>query len=82
MLCVQPNKNFVMHFEYKVNDSRICRLSASNIYRELQVSNQEVTSCYHILAYQSSFFLVQKWVKYPSSPSRRNHPEQMDSGLD
>ena len=33
------NKNFVMHFEYMVNDARVCRLSASNIYRDLQYSN-------------------------------------------
>ena len=35
LLCAAPNKNFVLHFEYMVNDTRVCRLSASNIYREL-----------------------------------------------
>lgn len=39
LLCAAPNKNFVLHFEYMVNDTRVCRLSASNIYRELQFKN-------------------------------------------
>lgn len=39
LLCAQQNKNFVMHFDYMINDSRVCRLSASNIYRELQFKN-------------------------------------------
>ena len=39
LLCASTNKNFVLHFEYMVNDTRVCRLSASNIYRELQFKN-------------------------------------------
>lgn len=35
LLCAAQNKNFVMHFEYMINDSRVCRLSTSTIYREL-----------------------------------------------
>jgi len=39
-MCAQANKNFFMHFDYKIQDSsRVCRLSASNIYRELAFKN-------------------------------------------
>ena len=38
MLNVPAGKTFVMHFDYMVNDSRVVRLSMSNIYREFKVS--------------------------------------------
>ena len=38
VLLAQPGKNFVMHFDYTVNDSRTVRLSLSNMYKEFKVS--------------------------------------------
>ena len=38
LLNVPASKTFVMHFDYTVNDSRVVRLSLSNIYKEFKVS--------------------------------------------
>lgn len=38
LLNVPTGKTFVMHFDYMVNDSRVVRLSLSNIYKEFKVS--------------------------------------------